>query len=287
MKIFKKDSELRLPFGADNQTLSEEQVKFVYEKLDDFYTFKLEKESPFDDFFDVLTEIGKKLDWHTVTAQAVASSLSSFSSSSDKIQIEDKLSYLLKLKSKNDKQVNNSLLTKQISFYGIALFFKKLIEFQSIANELFNNRLIMIKTYQYKSLSDAETADGEKIKKPMPKTSEPFDIAMSNLVYCIKLWQRFNQQKDFLTIVSKCLSNSKLDNLGFYKTFISDFYNVATQSTPTQSAQSWESLKDLEMKPRIVALANLFMQEKEKIHVTTFSLIFLIFFYKLKILLFF
>lgn len=249
--------------------MSEEQIKFVYESLGDLYTFKFEKEnrnqSPFDNFFDVLTEIGKKLEWHTVTAAAVASTLPSLqlSSTSEKIQIEDKLSYLIKLKSKNDKQVNSSLLTKQISFYGIALFFKKLIEFHSIAKELYNNRLIMIKTFQYKSVNDAEAADGDKLKKSMPKTSEPLDIAMSNLIYCIKLWQRFYQHKDFLTIVSKCLSNSKLDSLSLYKTFISDFYNVATQS----STQTWDSLKDLELKPRIVALANLFMQEKEKIHV--------------------
>ncbi len=135
---------MRLLNENEIPNLEDPAVRFAYlnEKLSDLIEYKYELNgSPFTCVFQLLDEIGKKLDWPNLPLN-----------SSTSIQtIEEKLTSLLLFKQKPDKQANISVssLNKQFSFYAITLFFKKLIEFNAVAKEHFNSRLVMARKFKY------------------------------------------------------------------------------------------------------------------------------------------
>jgi hypothetical protein len=97
--------------------------------------------------------------------------------------------------------------------------------------------------------------------------STPIEFSVSNLIYCLKLWHKFNSHKEFLTVVTKCLSNSKLDLMAIYKNFIADYYNTYSYSLNLKESKavpstSLETVNEMEIKQKIITLINLFMNEK-------------------------
>jgi hypothetical protein len=190
--------------------------------------------------------------------------------------IEDKMTYLFNLKLKNDKSIQTSSLNKQISFYGISFFFSKLIEFQAACKALFNDSLIMSQTFITSVGTSDKTIIYNRDEDNGVTMSDQIDYALSNLVFSLKLWQKFNQHKEFLTIISKCLSNSKLDSLNCYKSFLSDYYNnFLMASGPNLNNQSYNSLTGLTVKQKVPMLANLFKYETSqfKVYLTVFEAI--------------
>ena len=176
--------------------------------------------------------------------------------------IEDKLSVLHNFKLKPDKQLNVSVpsLNKQFSFYAIALFFNKLIEFNVVSDEYFSNQLIMVRKFKFNNSSQITTSPDLEVFK------SPIEYTAYSLIYCLKLWHKFNSHKEFLTVVTKCLSNSKLDLMAIYKNFISQYYNnysLALNLANSQAhASNWETINSLSSKLKIPALSSLFMSEK-------------------------
>lgn len=167
----------------------------------------------------------------------------------------------------DNKSISVSSLNKQISFYGIALFFHKLIEFNAISAKYFSSNLVLtrrldliIKSQFLESLTPQNLSDSY---------NEPIDFAICTLVFSLKLWQKFNSHKEFSTIVTKCLSNSKLDSLSCYKNFIIEYYNVyAATLNPAISPPTWESLNELlTVKQKIPILINLFVTERTSFNV--------------------
>lgn len=165
------------------------------------------------------------------------------------------MTYLFNLKSKPDKQISVSSLNKQISFYGLTFFFNKLTEFQALNRTLFNEQLIL--SPLFKQESDEEEIEPIHVN-PM------YSQTISNLIYSIKIWQKFNVHKEYYTIVTKCLSNSKLDTLNSYKTFLNDYY-ISFQSN---QAYDWTNLTNLNLKQKIPIISSLLMNEKSSFKVT-------------------
>ncbi len=218
-----------------------------------------EDASPFEQVYSLLDEIGKKLDWPPLPIHLHTSANTS--------NIDAKLSHLLSLKSKsaesNSKSATISSLNKQISFYGLALFFQKLIEFNAINNAFFNSSLVIARR------CDSSVASGfmEKLQTT-ERFSGPIEFAVKNLVYCLKLWQKFNSHKEFSTIVTKCLSNSKLDSLTCYKNFLVQFYNVYAFRANPSPTLTWESVETLTCpKLKLAAVVNLLISEKTQFNV--------------------
>lgn len=219
----------------------------IYEQLKDLIEYKYtDKNTPFSEVFKLLDEIGKKLDWPSLQANQT---------------IEDKLSALLSLKQKSDKQssISISSLNKQFSFYAVALFFNKLIEFNAVSSEFFSNKLILVKRYKFtmnKPVASA-TADSAQIRTPI-------DFSVASLIYCLKLWHKFNSHKEFSNVVTKCLSNSKLDLMTIYKNFIAQYYTNYSVALNLQSATqpNWDTIGTLTSRQKLPALAHLFMNEK-------------------------
>ena len=97
--------------------------------------------------------------------------------------------------------------------------------------------------------------------------SSPIEFSVSNLIYCLKLWHKFNSHKEFLTVVTKCLSNSKLDLMTIYKNFSADYYNTFSHALNLKDnkavpAVSLETVNEMEIKQKIITLINIFMSEK-------------------------
>lgn len=238
--------------------------------------------SPFQHIYKLLDEISKKLDWPTLPAPNTT--LQNGASFCD---VDNKLSYLLSLKSKLASEttkppaasnISVSSLNKQISFYGIALFFHKLIEFNALADKFFSNRLTL--TRKFDAVVKRKFIENLQASKLLDKEdkfcNDPIDYAICTLVYCLKLWQKFNCYKEFSTIVTKCLSNSKLDSLTCYKNFLNEYYSVYSstlnaESAPSSSSSSltpWDPLlvemqqinSDSGFKQSVSLIVNLFIQ---------------------------
>ena len=183
------------------------------------------------------------------------------------IPIEEKLAYLLNLKAKNDKQISAAALSKQISFYGLVAFFDKLIEFEVINKVVFSDMLIMTPTFHKDEIyEEIQVQDDKNVST---YSNNPVERAVSNLVYILKLWNKFNQHKEFYNIISKCLSNSKLDSLSCYKHFVNEYYNsysLALNILPNQNL-SWASIESMNLKQKIPVLAHLLIKEKSSFRV--------------------
>lgn len=183
------------------------------------------------------------------------------------IPIEEKLAYLLNLKAKNDKQISAAALSKQISFYGLVAFFDKLIEFEVINKVVFSDMLIMTPTFHKDEIyEEIQVQDDKNVST---YSNNPVERAVSNLVYILKLWNKFNQHKEFYNIISKCLSNSKLDSLSCYKHFVNEYYNsysLALNILPNHNL-SWASIESMNLKQKIPVLAHLLIKEKSSFRV--------------------
>lgn len=267
---FFKDIELYSV--SEDKKVFNERIEFLNQNLTDLVDYKYVADanntdnSPFQHVYQLLDEIGKKLDWPAMPNNLQNSSLS---------DSDNKLSYLLTLKAKaletKPTNVSVSSLNKQISFYGIALFFQKLIEFNSLAKAFFNDNLLMTRKFDLvvkKTFMD--TLEPASLSGSQ-QWFEPIDLAISTLVYVLKLWQKFNSHKEFSTIVTKCLSNSKLDSLTFYKNFLKEYYSVysSTLNAVNSPAVTWESYQALTtLKEKILALVNLFINEMSSFDVS-------------------
>ncbi|CAF0799427.1 unnamed protein product [Brachionus calyciflorus] len=246
------DSEILVSDSVEsNETLKNEVVKQIKENLKDLIEYKYEPigqdQTPYSNVYSLLDEIAKKLDWPPIP---------------DNLKnIEDKMSFLFNLKSKPDKNISVSSLNKQISFYSLTFFFNKLTEFQALNHALFNDQLIL--SPLFKNEDDTDSIQ-------MTQINPGFNQTISNLIFCIKIWQKFTQHKEFYTIITKCLSNSKLDNLVIYKNFLADYYN-SLQWSSTQQIQNcnynWTNLNGLNLKQKIPILSYLFMHEKNSLKV--------------------
>ena len=234
------------------------KLQSIKENLKDVFEYKFDsnlrnhiESSPFICVYKLLDEIGRKIDWPPIN---------------DTLNIEEKLSYLLAVKQKADKGISISSLNKQISFYGLALFFNKLIELNTIAKKFFSDMLVICRKFKLNVYSQYSS---QSLIEESNYFTEPIDFAISNLIYCLKLWHKFIQHKEFSTIVTKCLSNSKLDSLICYKNFINDYYNFYSQALniTTSSQQTWASLSSLPLKQKIPLIVNLLISEKSNIQV--------------------
>jgi hypothetical protein len=216
--------------------------------------------TPFMNVYTLLDDIGIKLEWPSLNVPQFQTA--SGESNLKNLKIEDRLTYLFGLKTNSDKKINIASLNKQISFYGIAAFFQKLIEFQCISKTLFSEMLTISNT-SFKSAQSRHLDDMPKAEKRSSPVL-PIEYAVFNLIYCLRLWQKFNQYKEFSVIVTKCISNSKLDVLSCYKSFISDYYtHYSTALSISQANQTlnWTRLNSLPLKQRLPLLANLFINE--------------------------
>jgi len=210
----------------------------------------------------LLDEIGKKLGWPVIESAKPLSV----------IPIEDKISYLLNLKAKNDKNISVAALSKQISFYGLVAFFDKLLEFEVINKVAFSDMLIMTPTFFTDEINDEQQTQDDKNLSAY--SNIPVERAVSNLIYILKLWHKFNQHKEFYNIISKCLSNSKLDSLSCYKHFVNEYYNsyaLALNLLPNQNL-NWASIEGMNLKQKIPVLAHLLIKEKSSFRVIIFKL---------------
>jgi hypothetical protein len=220
---------------------------------------------PFFNVYKLLDELGKKLDWPSIIPSQPNLPLSAMS-------IEEKMTYLFNLKLKNDKNISMSSLNKQISFYGISFFFSKLIEFQAICKSLFSDLLIM--TQSFITMSPSDKIAAVSFTNDDVILTDQIEYALSNLIFSLKLWQKFNQHKEFLTIINKCLSNSKLDSLNCYKVFLNEYYNNFTMASSSNlNNQSYNSLTGMNAKQKVPMLANLFKYENASFQVIRLSLI--------------
>lgn len=223
------------------------------------YKYTQDNGSPFTCVFKLLDEIGKKLDWPNLPNNSSQKSIQN---------VEEKLTTLLNMKHKPDMKQSNisvSSLNKQFSFYAIALFFNKLIEFNAISKEYFT-KLVMSRKFKYNSFNSAIIVNNTN-DFLHEESNEPIEWTSCCLIYCLKLWHKFNSHKEFLTVVTKCLSNSKLDLMAIYKSFLTDYYNnyaLALNLNNSTLAFNWENCTDLDLKQKIPALAHLFMSNDNK-----------------------
>jgi hypothetical protein len=272
--------------GENDKTSIEEKstsIKFIRENLSDLISYKFESadqnsvlNSPFYNVYSLLDDIGKKLDWPSW--QKLSSN-----NSAQTMKIEDKINLLFNLKKKismNDPatlklQIPLSALNKQISFYGIAYFFHKLSEVYSLNRatnaSLLTERLVLVSDRFSYEIKESSFGNGEIL--PIQETL--INSGVSNLIICLKMWEKFNQHKEISTIIIKCLSNSKLDCLPHYKSFLSDFYtNSYALAMSNQSNQTAQNLANLNPKQKISLMAYLFMNEKKSIEVGKFFFVF-------------
>ena len=202
--------------------------------------------TPYSNVYKLLDEIGKKLDWPSVPKAYE--------------RIHDKMAFLFSLKQKPDKQISVSALNKQISFYGLTFFFNQLTEFQAFNKSLYNDQLVLLPAYK----SDDEFNQLKPINFALEK-------CVSSLIFSIKIWQKFNQHKEYYTIVTKCLSNSKLDSLSCYKNFLADYYTsflLGTNQLAQNSNYCWSTLANLNLKQKISVISYLFMNERTSFKVS-------------------
>jgi hypothetical protein len=151
--------------------------------------------------FYALDEISIKLDWPLKDATHN--------------QLE-KVERLLKLRQAiqlgvSTPGLDGNKLTKQLSFYGITQFLYELIKLNKIFSYMFNKQLMFNLTIN--DCAKIDTSRGylhEKILK--------------QLEYTLDLWSKLNEYKDVCNVITKCLTNCKLDNTNLIQEFLSDFY---------------------------------------------------------------
>lgn len=238
--------------------------------------------SPFYAIYTLLDALSKKLDWPSLADTPT--------------QIEQKMSRLFELKSKADpmsKTMSISSLNKQISFYGLAFFFQKLIEFQCAARVCFpttggsTNGLIMAPLFEIGPRSDSSI---DLIATATPAATRPIQIEYSlsphsskspvvlqtcleSFVSALELWRKFNQHKEWMTIINKCIINSKSD-LDIYKTFKLDYYECYMLTTQFADRNlNWSLLAStspqVSLKRRISLIGFLLIQEKTSFKVSS------------------
>ena len=170
------------------------------------------------------------------------------------------------------KSLSMSALNKQISFYGLAFFFHKLIEFHSYST----STLILVPLFDANSTSSSSSSSSKPIVIECCAEPSPIlESCLANLVFTLELWRKFNQHKEWMTIITKCLNNSKSDGIGYYKNFVADYYNSyllgLSGTAATALGLNWTNVAALPLKRRLSALAYLFINEKAsfKVIITT------------------
>jgi hypothetical protein len=156
--------------------------------------------------YSFLVDISKKLDWP----------LREFANTDEKSQIENLFS--LKDKLKKNKQSNDSdyqsKLTKQISFFGIASFFNKLNELNSVLSHVYSNKIVLVWSLN------------EKFKNHNEKQLFPHSYLNETLGFILNIWHQLDHYAEYHNVISKCLNNCKLDNLYSLQQFINTFYSI-------------------------------------------------------------
>jgi hypothetical protein len=211
--------------------------------------------SPFYNVYNLLDEVGKKLEWPNIPQW-------------NSMDIEQKMATLFELKQKNEKSISISALNKQISFYGLTFFFHKLTEFQTLAKVAFKDNLIFAPVFEASSTTQVESK-APIVLESFNRSDKLLEICLSNLIFSLELWRKFNQHKEFLTIITKCLNNSKSDGIAYFKSFIADYYNsyVLATSNTINSNMSWTTVTTLPLRQRISNIAYLFFYEKSSFQV--------------------
>lgn len=232
-----------------NEKIKVETVEKIKDNLKNLIEYKFvpssNQSTPYSNVYKLLDEIGKKLDWPSVP---VANE-----------RIHDKMAFLFAIKQKPDKQISVSALNKQISFYGLTFFFNQLTEFQAFNKSLYNDQLVLLPAYK----SDDEYSQLSPVNFALEKS-------VSSLIFSIKIWQKFNLHKEYYTIVTKCLSNSKLDSLSCYKNFLADYYTsfqLGINQLGQNVSYSWSNLANLSLKQKMCVVSYLFMKESSSFKV--------------------
>ena len=154
--------------------------------------------------YNFLVDLSKKLDWP----------LKEFVNNDEKSQMEALFS--LKEKFKKNKQSYDadyqSKLNKQISFFGISVFFNKLNEFNSMLSHIYSDKIILVMSYN------------EQFKNE--KHLFPHNRFIDSLSYVLNLWHQLDSNAEFRSVILKCLNNCKLENLYSLKQFISTYYSI-------------------------------------------------------------
>ena len=240
--------------------------------------------TPFVNVYKLLDEIGKKLEWPTLVSTATATTTTTPAMFAA-LCIEDKLIHLFQLKAANvargEKAASMSSLNKQISFYGISYFFNKLVEFHAISKSLFPNTspsaaagsaslLVMSPAIDDNDDDDDHNACSSGTAAiAETTTNSSVESLIVCLASCLRIWHKLNTNKEYLTIVTKCLSNSKLDSLACYKSFLADYFNNYVLTTSSDSARhiNYSSLVDLSLKQKLPVLACLLRNETKSFDV--------------------
>jgi hypothetical protein len=153
--------------------------------------------------FFTLDEISKKLDWplkDTTHNQA------------------DKVDKLLNLRHGIQSGINTTglvldvnKLTKQLSFYGITQFLYELIKLNKTMAYMFNSRLMFNLV-----ANESDAADHNRAYR--------HEKILKQLEYSLDLWSKLNDYKDVYNVITKCLTNCKLDGTHLVQDFCSEFY---------------------------------------------------------------
>lgn len=245
------------PQQDDQKKEEREKIDGIKRELKDLIEYKNEDDaiSPLYNVYTLLNELGKKLEW-PVTSSSHAQW--------PQMSIEQKMSLLFEIKHKtaatDAKSLSMSALNKQISFYGLAFFFHKLIEFHSYST----STLILVPLFD--TTNSTSPSSKPIVIECCDEPSPILENCLANLVFTLELWRKFNQHKEWMTIITKCLNNSKSDGIGYYKNFVADYYNSYLLGLSGTAAAglglNWTNVAALPLKRRLSALAYLFINEK-------------------------
>lgn len=277
-----KDCELMIGESIKSRTAleNESNIEQIKQELSEFLSFKYEpktsyQSTPFYMIYSLLDGIGKNLEWPALNKIADSNVVAGYNSK--KIQnIEHKISFLFALKQKliggdqnvTKLQIVQSLLNKQIAFFSLAYFFQRLTEFNSISKKIYPNGLVLVSERFEKQQAPAESNLSPIELSELDLDERSNLTATSNLITCIKLWEKMEQLNEIKTLVKTCVKNCKLDVVGFYKSFISDYYQISYSAAINElKDHDWTSLANFRGAQKIPILAYLFMNEKKSFEV--------------------
>lgn len=206
-----KDLDERTENELLNEIDNKEYIYYKYQNENDNFGGNINHDGPWKEMYKLLDEISLKLEWP------------SFEAVDNKNNTMDKINYFLKLKetiktntNKYDIDFQNKL-NKQIAFYGLSVFFQKLIEFNLINENFYSHRIIL-------------TISSNDIDQNMDYDNENENFLINyvhNLIsFLLNVWHQLNNNNELFNIITKCLNNCKLDNNYYLKQFVNNFYTI-------------------------------------------------------------
>ncbi len=151
--------------------------------------------------FFLLDEISRKLDWPLKDP---------LHNQMDKVDKLLKLRHGMQSTSNTALNIDNNKLTKQLSFYGITQFLYELIKLNKIMSHMYTNRVVFNLMINKHDTVDRVTCASDK--------------TLTQLEYVLDLWSKLNEYKEVCNVITKCLTNCKLDATHIVQNFLFEFY---------------------------------------------------------------